>query len=67
MLGHRGCRLGITYPEIYEMQVEAIFEASINAKKKRIKALPEIGDSPRWNSSRTERPEGNGRSRSERS
>ena len=42
MLGHRGCRLGITYPEIYEMQVEAIFEASINAKKKRIKALPEI-------------------------
>jgi pyruvate,orthophosphate dikinase len=42
MLGHRGCRLGITYPEIYEMQVEAIFEATINAKKKRIKALPEI-------------------------
>ncbi len=42
MLGHRGCRLGITFPEIYEMQVEAIFEASINAKKKRIKALPEI-------------------------
>jgi pyruvate,orthophosphate dikinase len=42
MLGHRGCRLGITFPEIYQMQVEAIFEASINAKKKRIKALPEI-------------------------
>ena len=42
MLGHRGCRLGITFPEIYEMQVEAIFEATINAKKKRIKALPEI-------------------------
>ena len=42
MLGHRGCRLGITYPEIYQMQVEAIFEAAINARKKRIKALPEI-------------------------
>jgi len=42
MLGHRGCRLGITYPEIYEMQVEAIFEATVNAKKKGIKALPEI-------------------------
>jgi pyruvate,orthophosphate dikinase len=42
MLGHRGCRLGVTFPEIYEMQVEAIFEASIRAKKKRINALPEI-------------------------
>ena len=42
MLGHRGCRLGITYPEIYQMQAEAIFEAAINARKKRIKALPEI-------------------------
>ena len=42
MLGHRGCRLGITYPEIYQMQVEAIFEATINAGKKKIKALPEI-------------------------
>jgi pyruvate,orthophosphate dikinase len=42
MLGHRGCRLGVTYPEIYQMQVEAIFEASINAGKKKIKALPEI-------------------------
>jgi pyruvate,orthophosphate dikinase len=42
MLGHRGCRLGITYPEIYEMQVEAIIEAALNAKKKKIKALPEI-------------------------
>ena len=42
MLGHRGCRLGVTYPEIYEMQVEAIFEASVRAKKKKIKALPEI-------------------------
>ncbi len=42
MLGHRGCRLGITFPEIYEMQVEAIIEAAINVKKKKIKAFPEI-------------------------
>ena len=42
MLGHRGCRLGVTYPEIYQMQVEAIFEASINVGKKKIKAIPEI-------------------------
>jgi pyruvate,orthophosphate dikinase len=34
MLGHRGCRLGITYPEIYEMQVRAIMEAAINVMKK---------------------------------
>jgi pyruvate, orthophosphate dikinase len=33
MLGHRGCRLGITYPEIYEMQVRAIFEAAIEAQR----------------------------------
>ncbi len=31
MLGHRGCRLGITYPEIYEMQARAIFEARVKA------------------------------------
>ena len=42
MLGHRGCRLGITYPEIYEMQVEAIIEAALNVKKRKIRALPEI-------------------------
>ncbi len=42
MLGHRGCRLGITFPEIYEMQVRAIFEAAANARKKRIKAIPEV-------------------------
>jgi pyruvate,orthophosphate dikinase len=42
MLGHRGCRLGITYPEIYEMQVRAIFEAAANVRKKRIKAIPEV-------------------------
>ena len=33
MLGHRGCRLGITYPEIYEMQARAIFEAALDAEK----------------------------------
>ncbi|MBW6515276.1 MAG: pyruvate, phosphate dikinase [Candidatus Cloacimonetes bacterium] len=42
MLGHRGCRLGITYPEITEMQARAIFEAALNLKKKSIKAVPEI-------------------------
>lgn len=42
MLGHRGCRLGNTYPEITEMQARAIIEAALNLKKKGIKALPEI-------------------------
>jgi len=43
MLGHRGCRLGISFPEIYEMQCTAIFEALIDLKKKKIKsAFPEI-------------------------
>jgi pyruvate,orthophosphate dikinase len=42
MLGHRGCRLSVTYPEILEMQVRAITEAMINCKKKRIDAKPEI-------------------------
>ncbi len=42
MLGHRGCRLGITYPEIYDMQTRAIMEAACNAKKKGIKVYPEI-------------------------
>ena len=43
MLGHRGCRLGISFPEIYEMQCKAIFEALIELKKKKIKcAFPEI-------------------------
>jgi pyruvate,orthophosphate dikinase len=37
MLGHRGCRLGISFPEIYEMQCEAIFEALIECKRKKIK------------------------------
>ncbi len=42
MLGHRGCRLGNTYPEITEMQARAIIEAAMNLKKKGIKAFPEI-------------------------
>ncbi|MBP7652691.1 pyruvate, phosphate dikinase [Candidatus Dependentiae bacterium] len=42
MLGHRGCRLCITYPEILEMQVTAIIEAAISCAKKGIKVLPEI-------------------------
>jgi pyruvate,orthophosphate dikinase len=42
MLGHRGCRLGNTYPEITEMQVRAILGAALNLKKKGIKAMPEI-------------------------
>jgi pyruvate,orthophosphate dikinase len=42
MLGHRGCRLGVTYPEIYEMQVEAIFRAACNVQKKGIKIEPEV-------------------------
>ena len=42
MLGHRGCRLGITYPEIYRMQVRAIIEAACSLAKERVKVLPEI-------------------------
>ncbi len=42
MLGHRGCRLGITYPEIYRMQVRAIAEAALAVGKRGIRALPEI-------------------------
>ncbi len=43
MLGHRGCRLGISFPEIYEMQCRAIFEALSELEKKKIKAaFPEI-------------------------
>ena len=42
MLGHRGCRLGITYPEIYEMQVRAIFSAVQEVATKGIKVEPEI-------------------------
>ena len=42
MLGHRGCRLAVTYPEILEMQVTAIVEAMIACKKKKVDAKPEI-------------------------
>lgn len=42
MLGHRGCRLGIVYPEITEMQARAIFEAACECIKEGIKAIPEI-------------------------
>ena len=43
MLGHRGCRLGISFPEIYEMQCKAIFTALIECKKEKIKSIiPEI-------------------------
>ena len=42
MLGHRGCRLGISYPEISEMQVRAIFEAAAEVQKKGIKVRPEV-------------------------
>ena len=43
MLGHRGCRLGISFPEIYEMQCKAIFEALVECKKRKYKSIvPEI-------------------------
>ena len=42
MLGHRGCRLGNTYPEISEMQTRAIIEAALNLKKRGVVAVPEI-------------------------
>lgn len=42
MLGHRGCRLGIAYPEITEMQARAIFEAAAAVSKKKIKVKPEV-------------------------
>ncbi|MFP4502184.1 MAG: pyruvate, phosphate dikinase [Candidatus Hydrogenedentota bacterium] len=42
MLGHRGCRLGIAYPEITEMQARAILEAAAELQKKKVKVLPEI-------------------------
>lgn len=42
MLGHRGCRLGITYPEIYDMQARAIIEAAVKVSKDGVKVHPEI-------------------------
>jgi len=42
MLGHRGCRLGVAYPEIYEMQARAIFEAAIEVNSSGIEVMPEV-------------------------
>jgi len=42
MLGHRGCRLGMTFPEITEMQAQAIFEAAIQAATEGVKVIPEV-------------------------
>ena len=42
MLGHRGCRLGVTYPEIYDMQVEAIMRAAVKVQQEGVKVFPEI-------------------------
>jgi pyruvate,orthophosphate dikinase len=42
MLGHRGCRLGVTYPEMYEMQVQAIMEAACELVREKVKVMPEI-------------------------
>ncbi|MCP4406068.1 MAG: pyruvate, phosphate dikinase [bacterium] len=42
MLGHRGCRLGVTFPEIYDMQAQAIFEAAVELRKKGVDARPEV-------------------------
>lgn len=42
MLGHRGCRLAVTFPEIYEMQVKAIMEAACELTKQKVRVIPEI-------------------------
>ncbi len=42
MMGHRGVRVGVTYPEIYEMQIRAVFEAAVFLAKKKVKAHPQI-------------------------
>jgi pyruvate,orthophosphate dikinase len=42
MLGHRGCRLGVVFPEITEMQARAIFEAAVSVQKKGVQVLPEV-------------------------
>jgi len=41
-MGHRGVRLGITYPEIYEMQIRSVFEATAELVKKKVNARPQI-------------------------
>jgi pyruvate,orthophosphate dikinase len=42
MMGHRGVRVGVTYPEIYEMQIRAVFEALVELTKQKVKAHPQI-------------------------
>ncbi|MBA4436929.1 MAG: pyruvate, phosphate dikinase [Nitrosopumilaceae archaeon] len=42
MMGHRGVRVGVTYPEIYEMQIRAVFEALVDLTKQKVKAHPQI-------------------------
>ena len=42
MLGHRGCRIAVTYPEIYEMQVQTIYEAACKLKKEKVAVAPEV-------------------------
>lgn len=42
MLGHRGCRIAVSYPEIYEMQVQAIYEAACKLRKEKISVCPEV-------------------------
>lgn len=42
MMGHRGVRVGVTYPEIYEMQIRAVFEAAAELAKQKVKAFPQI-------------------------
>lgn len=42
MLGHRGCRIAVSYPEIYEMQTQAIFEAACKLKKEKVAVAPEV-------------------------
>ena len=42
MMGHRGVRVGVTYPEIYEMQIRAVFEALVELTKRKVKAHPQI-------------------------
>lgn len=42
MLGHRGCRIAISFPEIYEMQIQSIFEAACKLQKEKVKVFPEV-------------------------
>src|SRR6185503_5995230 len=42
MLGHRGCRLGVVYPEVTEMQARAIFNAAVNCQERGVKVIPEV-------------------------